>query len=145
IAVSIDFIRKLPIQYHTFLVERKRAKDSVLESISLSKQINDFMFEKKEYFEKYDKIKVYYDNGQVQLSQILAAALSGRIGSKLITVKVEDPKDYILFQMADICCTIELVKVKLDNGLFLNTEKAIFNTECQFIKDYYNKLTCKRI
>ena len=142
---SINFIRKIPVSYHTFIVERKKAKDAVQETASLSKEIKEFLVKNGEMFEKYDYVKVYYDDGQDQLSRLLAAVLSGSIRSELVLKKVRSAKDYLLSQMADVCCGLELINYKLHKNLFLNTEKAFFKTEAQFLKDYYKKIACRKI
>ena len=41
------------------------------ENKELSKQIEDFINSNKEYFEKFGKIYIYYDNGQEQLNYCL--------------------------------------------------------------------------
>lgn len=141
---SINFIRKIPIMYHSFIIERCKARNSVEETAELSKLIKDFFVKNAHLFEKYNYVKVYYDNGQIQLTRLLAAVLSGSIKSELILKKVNS-KDYVLFQMADVLCSIELTNYKMNKHLFLNTEKAFFKTEKQFIKDFYKRIECKHI
>ena len=54
----------------------------------------------------YDKLKVYYDDGQAQVKELLREAF-GMFSS--ITEFVEDvkPEKYRLFQAADLLCSIE--------------------------------------
>ena len=61
------FVRNLDIKYKSFHIEKKHIKNDVEAAGKLSKQISAFLKEHNTYFLSFDKIIVYYDNGQTQL------------------------------------------------------------------------------
>ncbi len=63
----------------------------------------------------FDIIKMYYDNGQAEVSKILSS-VSNALFPKPVFRKVMLSK-YKLFQAADLLCTLELVMLKLENNM----------------------------
>lgn len=68
---SADFgeVRERPAYYLVTMVFHDQAVD-------ISKEIAKMIAKHSTYFEHFDKVIVYYDNGQVELSTILNAVLS---------------------------------------------------------------------
>ena len=53
------------------------------------------------------------------------------------------PDDYLLFQVADLCCTMELAEMRrLEKGL-TKSESAFFGGAGRFKKTYYKEHTRK--
>ncbi len=67
----LNFVNSCPISYLTAVVDRKEATDKIALSGKLAKIINRALSKHIEFFSDFDKIIVYYDNGQVELSTIL--------------------------------------------------------------------------
>ncbi len=67
----ISFIRKCEIKYHCFYIEKKHINDMVEATGKLSKSISIFIRENYDMFTQFDSVKVYYDNGQVEVNKIL--------------------------------------------------------------------------
>lgn len=145
INIAINFIRTSPILYHTFLVDRKIANDEFKINAELSKQIKDFIDSKFERFLKYTSVKVYYDNGQKQLTRILASVLPITISREVSFKKIDPPSSYKLFQVADIITTFELTNEKISRGAMSKYEQIFFKTIPQFKRDYYDKISTKKI
>lgn len=72
----LNFVNACPISYMTVVVDRKETVDKVSLSGRLAKEINAAMRAHWIYFADFDKIIVYYDNGQSELSAILNAVFS---------------------------------------------------------------------
>lgn len=53
------------------------------------------------------------------------------------------PSEYKLFQVSDLLCTIELVKLKLDNNMFSKSETAFFGNVRDLKKNYIKPLSKK--
>ena len=66
-----NFARKLPVSYICAKVKKSECADVVELTSKLSKSISRILRDHAEYFESFDKIIVYYDNGQVELTKIL--------------------------------------------------------------------------
>ena len=61
----LNFVNRCPISYLTVIVDRREAIDKIALSGKLAKVINRAMSGHIEYFSNFDKIIVYYDNGQI--------------------------------------------------------------------------------
>ena len=134
-----SFARNVDIAYQTFFVEKKIVQDSFHLNSALSKQLFDFLIKNQGYFNEFNKIIVYYDNGQGELSKILTSIFS------VVFTNVEFrkvlPVDYKLFQVADLICTMELVKTKYDRDMQSASEKGIFGSKRDFNKNYLKPLS----
>lgn len=72
----VAFIRQTEIRYKCFYIEKKHISDVVEATGRLSKQISQFIREHYEDFLSFDDVKIYYDNGQVEVSKILSSVFS---------------------------------------------------------------------
>ena len=70
------FYNKCNIHHDTVVVNRKEAPDKISLSGHLSKGIAKMIAGHSSYFKQFEKIIVYYDNGQTELSTILNAVFS---------------------------------------------------------------------
>ena len=95
-------------------------------------------------FNSYDKLKVYYDNGQSNVKSILNDAFA-LFSSKLEFVENVTPDKYKLFQVADMIATLELVRLKLEtDGRISDAEKDFFLT-IQNLKKNFLKPTARKL
>ena len=67
------FIRQTNIQYKCFHIEKKHIIDVVEATGKLSKQISQFIRDNYEEFLSFDEVKLYYDNGQIEVSKMLTS------------------------------------------------------------------------
>ena len=111
----------------------------------LQKLLNQFVQKHLEYFQKFKRIKLYYDNGQKQLTRILASVLPITISREVSFKKIDPPSSYKLFQVADIITTLELTNEKISRGAMSKYEQIFFKTMPQFKRDYYDKISTKKI
>ena len=70
------FSRKIPVKYHTIIIDKKYTDNSRILRQKLSTDINKMIKENESYFEKFDEIVMYYDNGQETLGIILDSIFS---------------------------------------------------------------------
>ena len=85
-----------PISYLTVIVDRREATDKIALSGKLAKAINRALSEHIEFFSDFDRIIVYYDNGQVELSTILNAVFSIQFSN--VEFRKAEPQKYRLLQ-----------------------------------------------
>ena len=64
------FIRKLPIKYHTISIKKKECRHHDDLVAKLSKELNNFALSNMDFFNSFDQIIVYYDNGQQEIKNI---------------------------------------------------------------------------
>ena len=118
-----NFAMKCPVHYYTIAIKRREASDRVQLSGKLGKAINEMMNVHRDFLNSFDKVIVYYDNGQKELSSILNAIFSIQLSN--VEFRKADPREYRLLQVADFFCSIELLRIKRD-------ENRLSKSECQF-------------
>ena len=137
----IAFIRQINIRYKCFYIDKRHLADIVEASGKLSKQISQFIKNHYDEFLSFDEVKIYYDNGQVEVSKILSSVFNSLLPNPIFRKVM--PKDYKLFQSADLLCSMELVKLKLENNLFTNSEISFFGNIRDLKKNYLKPLSGK--
>ena len=75
----LNFYNSCNIQHDTVVINRKEAVDKLELSGKIAKGITEIIKKHQEYFEQFDKIIIYYDNGQIELNSILNAVFFGSI------------------------------------------------------------------
>ena len=109
----------------------------------LQRDIKAFLADNAAKFSGYDRVKVYYDNGQDQVKKVLEESFAA------ITVKTEfvpevTPAKYRLFQAADFICTLELMRMRIAEGKGLNkSELAFFGNARLFKRNVLAQLSGK--
>ena len=137
------FTRKLNIKVKSFYVEKKHVEDSVEMTGKLSKQISIFIKDNMEYFLDYNSIKIYYDNGQVEVTRILSSVFNALLDN--VEFKRVIPSDYRLFQVADLICTLKLIELKRNNNILSKSEKLFFVDDRTLKKNYLKIVESKEM
>lgn len=130
----VAFIRQVDIRYKCFSIEKKHIEDVVEASGKLSKQISMFIREHYEDFHSFDQVKIYYDNGQIEVTKILSSVFNALLSN--IEFRRVMPENYKLFQVADLLCTMQLIKLKLEHGLFSKSEEMFFGNLRDLKRNY---------
>lgn len=128
------FTRRLDIRYVCVKIKKRECPDVVALTSKVSGAITDLLRIYQEFWEQFDHIIVYYDNGQVELTKLLTSIFH------TLYVQVEfrkvKPVNYKLFQVADLICTMELLIEKADSNAFSRSEKTFFGSVRDFRKNY---------
>ena len=119
----VAFTRKCPISYKVFMVDKKFLSTPGSIGQSLLGQMSSFFLGEREWLESFQKVKIYYDNGQQQVKNLLLDAFSP---FNIDFPPLVTPEKYRLFQSADLICTVELIKQKLKIGLSLTKSESTF-------------------
>ena len=139
----MSFIRRSEITYHCFCVDKRTVDDYEGVRKRLVREITTFLTAKMEDLIAYDKLKIYYDNGQSDVLSILQE------GFKAFNPKVEFienvmPSKYRLFQAADMIATLELLRAKLQaDGHITSSEKGFFESIQKLNRAYLKPLSRK--
>lgn len=128
------FIKYANINYKTFVFEKSKYIDNYKLEAQMIKDIDSFFDNKTIFFSKFDKIILYYDNGQVELSKILNHTMALHFTN--YEIRKINPKDYKLFQAADFACSIELIAKKIETKPLSRSENIIFKSLKAFKKDF---------
>lgn len=131
------FARHVPVKTHTIISDKKYLKTSTELQAKISKELGQFVLKNNAFFSSYQKIILYYDNGQVELGKVLNSSFNTLLD---VETRVVEPSDYHLFQLADFVCTIELINYKKKNDMLSRSEKMFFYKEKEFEKQFLNEI-----
>ena len=116
-------VRHLPIKYTSFIYKRKEYAQPSHLSKRIEDDLKDFLSSELEFFQQYEVVKVYYDNGQDVVKQALDSSLNAVLSTGVVERRKTSMTDYRLEQVADYLCTIELAATKYEaskNGATYN-------------------------
>ena len=133
-----NFVRLLPIHLLTVKIKKSECDNPGVLIQRLTKVIQEELSRTHSLWESYDNIILYYDNGQKALKHILNNVFTAKF--KSVDVRTIQPAHYRLFQVADLVCSLELIRAKIDSGLFSKTEIDFFGSKQSFKNEY-----CRRI
>lgn len=136
------FSRKVDVKYNTIIVDKKYINDSSLLRKKLLFEINSMIKKIDKYLNKYDKIVLYYDNGQEVLGKILDQAFIKFSGFEhRITFNHEEKR---LFQLTDMLTYLDKYYYKYNHKKGFTKGEKFFFTE-EEMRKIYNDLDKKRI
>lgn len=104
--------QRLPISYRTFAYRRSEYEDPAALSTRMKRDISGLLFDNLEFFQSFDDVKVYYDNGQDIVKQALDQSIGFVLSKNVVERRRTSMTDYRLEQVADYLCTIELAAIK---------------------------------
>ena len=116
------------------MFKKDEYKDIFKLEAKMAKEISLFIRENLSYFQSFDKVILYYDNGQHELNRILNTVLATELTD--YDVRRVQPNDYKLFQVADLICTLELLEQKIKNAQMTRSETLIFHSKRDLNKDF---------
>ena len=135
------FVMKSDISYKTFVFSKRQFDDVLKMEGRMAKEMSQFIREHIEFFQSFEQVILYYDNGQRNLNRILNSVLSTELSQ--YDVRKVCPKDYKLFQVADLICTLQLLAIKHEKKELSNSELLIFHNpkdlKKQFLKPIQKK------
>lgn len=138
------FIQKAKFKYRCFhMSKRYNSKQDAIHDVLLQSLV-DFLIAHRDEFNACEHIKVYYDNGQQRITEILKEAFA-IFSSKVQFTSDVIPSRYRLFQVADAICTLELVAHKLheQNAISLSEDRffgGVKNLKKNYLKPLSRKL-----
>lgn len=139
----LNFVNACPISCMTVIVDRKEARDKIALSGRLAKLINTAINEHQEFFINFDKIIVYYDNGQSELSVILNAVFSIQFSN--VEFRKAEQQKYRLLQAADFICSMELLKIKKNEKRLSRSEEQFFYKPQELKKTFIKSIEKKKL
>lgn len=139
----MTFIRHIDIQFKSLYIEKKHIQDTIEATGKLSKQLATFIRDNYEFFCSYDTVKIYYDNGQIEVTRILSSVFNALLEN--VEFRKLLPADYRLFQVADLICTLKLTELKMTNHLLSKSEIYFFNDQRTLKKNYLKPLARKEL
>ena len=139
----LNFVNSCPISYLTVVVDRKEATDKIALSGKLAKAINISMSQHQEFFGSFDKIIVYYDNGQTELSAILNTVFFIQFSN--VEFRKAEQQRYRLLQAADFICSMELLRIKRGEKRLSKSEEKFFYKPQELKKTFLKSIEKKKL
>ena len=139
----MTFTRKLDVRFKSIYVEKRKGSDEIDITAKLSRHLAGFIRENPFLFSDYDVVKVYYDNGQTEVTKILVSVFSTLLDDVQFVRVI--PSEYRLFQVADLICTIKLTELKMNRHMLSKSERYFFQDDRTFKKNYLKPLDKKQL
>lgn len=128
------FALNCDIKYKSFIFHKSEYENNFKLEARMARDISTFVRDNLAYFQGYEKVILYYDNGQHELNRILNTVLATQLTD--YDVRKVLPSDYRLFQVADLICTLELLKIKAECGQLSKSEERMFHSKRELKKDF---------
>lgn len=138
----LRFAMSCEISYYNIVINKKEANTKMKLSAKIAKLLSDFVNNNIEFFNQYDKVIVYYDNGQHELSIIINTILNTML--PIVEFRNASPKVYKLLQVADFICSMELLQQKLQTKTLTTSEEKFFYKPQELQKNYLKSIRKKQ-
>lgn len=123
-----QFSRRINVKYRTIMIEKRYCDTKIILRQKIAYNINKMIKDNLSYFEKFDTIVLYYDNGQEILGTILDSIFSQFEGfeHRIDFNHIEKR----LFQVSDMLTFIDKYDYKYKNNIPITQgEKYFFSNE----------------
>ena len=141
--ILYHFAVHLPIRYFCVKVDKRKCDDIFVLTGMISKALSEELSDHQDFWKCFDKIIIYYDNGQTELTKIISSVFFSRFSN--VEIRKVQPAEYKLFQVADLVCTMEMIHDKETENRMSRSELDFFDGRQSFRKDYYRKIVKKRL
>lgn len=133
-------LQHMPIKYHTFAYKKSGFGSDAELIARMRRDVVNLVFDNLEYLQGFDKVKVYYDDGQYVVTKSLHDAVEYALAANAVMYRDGNPKDYRLAQAADLICTLELTALKFEAKEQTKTDERFFGAFGSFKKNYLKKI-----
>lgn len=120
------FVRECEISHHSWLFSKREHRGSDELVSSMSRELGALIRENYAYFMDWHRIVIYYDNGQKEITNLVNSVFNALLNN--VEVRKVQPSEYSLFQAADLCCTLTLLKAKMQKGGLSRSENEFLST-----------------
>ena len=138
-----NFARKLDFRFACVMVSKRECKDEISLTSRISRQLGEILDSNQSFQRDFDKVIVYYDNGQINLTRIISSVFSSHFSN--VEFRKVRPVDYRLFQVADMICTMKLLAEKALAHSFTASELEFFDSARAFKKNYWKWIERKKL
>lgn len=138
-------VQRLPIEYVTFIYKSSEYVDEDRLRDRMERDISRTITERLDFFQSFDDVKVYYDNGQAIVKRALYGAIGSALSKDVMVKKRASMTEYRLAQVADYLCTIELAAVKYEAKEAGATYNKFFGGIGAFKKNWLKQARRKRM
>ena len=137
------FVRELPFSFFVLRYGVSDARNREELEARIRRDLALFVFDRLPYFQLFDVIAVYYDNGQGAVSIALRDALDFALAKNVADYRDADPSARRLLQVADYICTVVRVSDDYDAGKQTKTHERFFGNRRSFMQSFKKQLDRK--
>lgn len=137
------FVRELPFSFFVLRYGVSDARNREELEARIRRDLALFVFDRLPYFQLFDVIAVYYDNGQGAVSIALRDALDFALAKNVADYRDADPSARRLLQVADYICTVIRVSDDYDAGRQTKTHERFFGNRRSFMQSFKKQLERK--
>lgn len=138
-------VRALPISYFTLRYSSSETHNKDELESRIRRDLVSLVYDHLSYFQGFDTISVYYDDGQAAVSVALHDALDYVLAKHVADYRDADYNARILLQVADYICTIERAAIAYNNGGQSKTQERFFGSRRSFMQSFMKQLARKRL
>ena len=122
------FSKRVKVKIHTIIVDKRYKNNKTQLNRELAIEINKFFESISDYMNEFEKVVIYYDNGQEALGAIIDTLL---ITKENIEHRVEfNHKEKRLFQVSDMLTFVDKIVYKHNNNIQMTkAEKYFFSVK----------------
>ena len=131
--------KRLPIKYKTFIFEKDLFDTKMQLIAKMIMSLKEFIEANRDVFSKYSLVRVYYDNGQQEISSMIHSVFNEYF-DKFVEFKKALPSQYRLLQVADLFCTLEAIEYKRMKENVNKSEIDFFVSMNKFKKTYLRSI-----
>lgn len=106
------FVQRVPIRYKTLVYRRREYNPPEKLGERMERDIVTLIQENLSWCQTFDKVKIYYDNGQGIVKHAIDEAIRKTLSKNAVIQRRSTMTEYRLAQVADYLCTIELANIK---------------------------------
>lgn len=143
------FVRELPISFFTLRYDGMTIHNKNELEARTRQDLASYIFDKLSYFQAFDVIAIYYDNGQGAVSAALHDALDFVLAKNVADYRHADPNARRLLQVADYVCTIQRISEDYDAERQSNMHELFFGNRRSFKQSFKKQLNrnndCMRV
>lgn len=133
----LTFARTSHVRYVTFVVDKREYPNRFKLKGRLTREVTAFLRDNIERLASFDHVIAYYDNGQSEITDLINTVFNASFFD--VEFRKVLPSQYRLFQCADLLCTLELMRLKLESGRSITKSEEIFFESRRKLKKNYLK------
>jgi hypothetical protein len=124
--VLVDFVRTSEVTHHSWVFTKREMSDTDRLLSAMARELGALIRTHHEYFNFWDRVVIHYDNGQKEITNLVNSIFNAHLGN--VDVRKVVPSNYSLFQAADLCCTLALLRRKIETIGLSKSERSFFST-----------------
>ena len=122
------------IRFKQFYFDKKEFTNTFELRARIAKELSFFLKDKYNEISDFDKLILYYDNGQKEINNILNTVFATELSFH--ETRLAFQKDYRLSQVADMICTLKLLEIRANSNSLTRSEELVFGNKRTLIKDF---------